>query len=432
MKRSFRLLVTALLVAAAPLVQAPSVRASALPEIPGTPLVGRSVTGSVGGAVVDEVYSVSLQEGVIVTVSLSGAQGAELGLYLFAPGATSILEDDPIALSAKPGAVQAVSVVTEVSGTYFLNVNGRNTSRAYGYTLTLVTQRDDTPPVFERALGAFASRSDNVCVYVKATDAVSGVQDLQVSASGDFTAAPWLEYRGTDWYCADLEMTEGAGLVYLRARNGVGGVSAVRSVSVLIDDTNPLVLSTDPAQDGLMLEPRGSVSWRLSEPIRLTEVGAEAVFAVSQLGMRIPGSVQLSTNRRRVIWTPSVSIRPGTTLLLSLRSVRDAAGNESGSSDSLIIERKRPVSLAVELLGRGEKAVRLGFDVSAVLAGKALELELRLNGDWSPFRSYEVVGGVDVVRIPLSEIGEADRFRLRWLGDETLAPAVSSGVRLTP
>lgn len=424
------LLLVALLTAAS--LAGPSAVRGAEADIPGTPLEGRSVAGAVGAAVVDEVYAISLPASVILTATLSGESGAELGLYLFAPGADSILTAAPLTQSAKPGGAQSVSWVTDQAGVYYLNVNGRNLNRRYGYTLTALTRQDTTPPLIDRADAALVSRSERTCVYVRASDSVSGVESIRISADPEFNGSEWESYNGADWYCTSLNVSEGLHDVYVQVKNGVRAVSAVRRVQVLIDNSAPTLVSTFPAPEGDLLEPRGEVSWRFDEPVRLLAPASETIFVVNQMGTRIAGSLRLSANQRRVIWTPTLSVPAGTTLLLNLRSVSDAAGNQAASLDSLVIQRRRAVSMRLSLLKRGPAALRFAYKTPAGLAGRSVSVEMRVGGRWAELKSIELVSSVDLLRLTRAELGDADRVRLSWLGDETFAPATTPGVRLAP
>ena len=426
-----RALLISLTLAVAAFAGPPAVRGAG-GDIPGVPLAGRSVAGAVGGAVVDEVYSVSLPANVLVTATLSGESGAELGLYLFAPGAVSILSAAPLTQSAKPGGAQSISWVTDVAGVYYLNVNGRNLNRRYSYTLTSLTRQDTTPPVIDRADGAPISRSERVCIYVRASDSISGVSLIRIAATPDFAGSEWESYQGADWYCAELAIGEGSREAFIQVQNGVYAMSAVRSVPVTIDDSPPVLLTTVPASEGDLLEPRGEIAWRFNEPVRLLGAGSESIFVVNQMGTRLAGSLRLSPNQRRVIWSPTQSVPAGTTLLLNLRSVRDAAGNETASLNSLVVQRRRGVALRLSLLRRGSNALRFEYQVSAALAGREMEIELRSAGQWYSVKTIELVSAFDQLRLTRAELGDADRIRLRWLGDETFTPAFSPGVSLAP
>ena len=401
-------------------------------DIPGVPLAGRSVAGAVGGAVVDEVYSISLPANVLFTATLSGESGAELGVYLFAPGAVSILSAAPLTQSAKPGGAQSISWVTDAAGVYYLNVNGRNLNRRYSYTLTALTRQDTTPPVIDRADGALVSRSERVCIFVRASDSISGVSFIRIAADAGFSGSEWEPYEGAEWYCAALILDEGPHEAFIQVKNGVYALSAVRSVPITIDDSPPVLLGTSPASEGDLLEPRGEIAWRFNEPVRLLGVGSESIFVVNQMGTRVAGSLRLSPNQRRVIWSPSQSVPAGTTLLLNLRPVRDAAGNETASLNSLVIQRRRAVLMRLSLLKRGTAALRFEYQTPAGLAGSSLLVEMRVLGRWVELKGIDLVSATDQLRLTRAELGDADRIRLRWLGDETFAPALSPGVSLTP
>ena len=398
-------------------------------DIPGTPLPAASVSSSVGGPTVDRVYAVEVKQGSVFIATLTGTPGSELGLYLFNPSATSVQTSVPIASSAKPGGTQGISVTLRVAGTYYLNVNGRNLDRAYGFTLNTVVRQDTTAPQITLADPVNPSRSESVCVRVAATDGLSGVTEAALALPGDAVAdAVWRRYGGSGRFCASLSLAEGQREVVLRVRNGAGLITSTGRLSVRIDDTAPQLVSSAPTS-GLLTSPRAPVTWTFNEPVRLVDPTATSVYAFDQSNQSITGSVSLSNSGLRLTWTPSGPIPVGSVVLVSVAPVRDLAGNVQEYVPTLVMERKRPTALALSVISRSATSVQLRLGISANLSGGVLLLERREEGVWVQLR--ELTPSSAVSRIRVNTEG-AERIRVRWEGDDTRAPGVSNVIRVTP
>ena len=398
-------------------------------DIPGIPLPSASVSSSVGGPTVDRVYAVEVKQGSVFIATLTGTPGAELGLYLFGPSATSVQTDVSIASSAKPGGTQGISLTLRVAGTYYLNVNGRNLDRAYGFTLTTVVRQDTTGPQIALADPVSPSRSENVCVRMTATDGLSGVTEASLALPGESVAdAVWGRYAGSGRYCADLPLAEGQREVVLRVRNGAGLITSTGRLSVRIDDTAPQLAASAPSS-GLLTAPRKPITWTFNEPVRLVESAATSVYAFDQSNRAIAGSVTLSSTGLKLTWTPAGPIPAGSVVLVSLGAVRDLAGNVQDAVPTLVMERKRPTTLALSVVSRSATAVQLRLSLSANLSGGVLLLERREGGAWVQLRELTPASAASQIRVSTEG---ADRIRVRWEGDDTRAPSVSNAIRVTP
>lgn len=396
-------------------------------DIPGIPLVRRVVEGEVGGADIDDVYSIGIPSGSVLVVTLRGDAGAELGLYVFDGGAASILVDQPVALSAKPGAVQVVSVPLVNGGAYYLNVNGRNLDRGYGYILSYSFARDTSPPVIDRLSLPVRARSSEVCAAFRATDNISGVMDIRIRDLTRGHESVWQPYSGEKSYCVPITGGDGQRFIDVLARNGVGLSTASERFIVNIDDTPPQLVSTKPSQAGVLLDPQGAVKWRFNEPVRLSEGRAGSVYAVDQGGRAVAGDAVRVGDGSVVQWTPSQRVVPGTMLLVSLVGVTDRAGNSLGLIDSLELFRKQRAGLTLSIESVRAKSLLLRYSVSTNLVEKEIFVEIREGGVWS----------VHSVLVPGSTLGSYrlargnwSAVRLRWAGDERIESTVSVSQRL--
>ena len=407
--------------------QAGGVAATDTQDIPGIQLSGRTVSGLVGGSVVDAVYEIVIAPGTLFVATLRGEVGAELGLYLFAPGSTSIQTDTPTGLSAKPGANQVISLAVEGGGRFYLNVNGRNTDRAFAYSLDISLTRDSTRPTIVTFLPTRVATSQNVCTTLKASDLISGVRLVQFVDVTFGDTIPWVGYRGAGQYCFAVRPGDGVRTLQAIVRNGVGLKSVPREWTMTIDDTQPTVQSFRPAQSAVLFASRPTISWTFSERIRPAGPGSAEVFAYNQLGVRLEGAVTLSTDRRTLRWKAAASVPPGSTLLIGLNGVSDLAGNASSPIDSIELFRKRTATIALRASSRGAERVRLAYTVSSALIGRELEAEIFANGLWQSWRSVTPTATSGTFTVP-GIVGSA--VRLRWLGDNEVAEVKSGRVSL--
>ena len=404
------------------LLPAKGVRAAAASDIPGTELNARTLVSAVGGTTVDEVYAVSVPAGSVLVATVRGEAGAELGLYLFATDSTSIFTALPLTQSAKPGGVQSLSATMEYGGTFYLNVNGRNSDRAYAYTLSVAIARDTTPPTFVTVSMPARARSMSVCAIVKGSDITSGVRSVRVRELANPGAAEWVEYRGAGSYCVSATGGSGEGIFDVAIRNGVGLTSAPRTFSVSFDDLAPTLVGSSPKQGSVLLKPRASVTWRFSEPVRLVGRLSENIFAVNQAGVRIAGSAVVVGDGSRIRWTPTANLPAGSILLVAIAGVRDRAGNEAQPIESLELFRKQPASIGLARSALGTRWARFEYAVSSNLIGQELLIETLVAGTWqvsSIMTSERASGGFRVER------SSGIAIRLRWAGDERVNQVTS-------
>ena len=396
-------------------------------EIPGLPLARTAVQGQVGGSIVDEVYQLAVPPGSVIVITIRGEAGAELGIYLFDAGAESILTDTPIAVSAKPGDRQVISHASSSGGTFYLDVNGRNLDRSYTYILTVTTNRDTSPPELLQFSLPTSARSSSVCATVKGRDGISGVREVGIRDATSERPTVWMPYRGLGSYCVAIEIGDGPRRIEARVRNGVGLSSSPKSLFVTIDDTAPSLSRPSPAQGGILYEPRGSVTWTFNEVVRMRETGAQSVYAVDQRGVALQGVAKIVGNGTKVVWTPNVKVPVGSALLIALTEITDVAGNPAPLLETLEIFRKQRAEIEIVSTAPTSKAVLVRFVTSANLLNKDLVIETYSEGGWGAWSALTAGSGTSSIRVPKSA-GSA--MRIRWAGDDRVAPIVSQKVLL--
>jgi hypothetical protein len=416
--RAFPLLLAVLLACA---TYAP-VRAAANPEIPGTPLPpSGQITSAVGGSVFDLVYAVDVPAASVLAISLRGEPGAELGLYLFGEGSTSILTALPLASSAKPGGVQSVSVRFIRASTVYINVNGRNSNRAYSFTLLASILRDETPPIIISAVSNSRSQSSEVCVAVRSSDPISGITGIKLTDELGGGDGEWVSFSGSAVHCTALAEGDGLRSLTLRTRNGVNLTSAAYRLTTIIDDTVPELISVSPTGN-LLLTARGAISWRFDSAITTIVPLESAVNIFNQAGRVINGTVTRSADRRSVTWTPLSNIPAGNVLLASLGAVRDAAGNMLDFTDTRVITRKNVTTLRITSLAATSKP-RIRISASSNLLGESVIIELRRGRGWVPLRTVTLTATTLSVTLN-ADAGSA--VRASFTGSDRLAPSASA------
>ena len=398
------------------------VHAADIAEIPGTPLPpSGQITSTVGGSVFDVVYAIEVPAASVLAISLRGEPGAELGLYVFGEGSTSILTALPLTSSAKPGGVQSVSVRFIRASTVYLNVNGRNTDRAYGFTLLASILRDETPPLIISAVSTKRSKSSRVCVAVRSADPISGITGIKLTDEFGGGDADWISFSGAAVHCTSMAAGDGPRALTVRTRNGVNLASAAFTLTTIIDDRVPDLIAVSPAGN-LLLAARGAISWRFDSAITTIVPLGGAVSVFSQEGRVIDGTVARSSNGRKITWTPARNIPAGNVLLASLGAVRDAAGNTLDFTDTRVITRKNSTSLRISLLSSSTKP-RIKVSAPVSMLGESIVIELKSGRGWTPLRTVTVTATTLSVTL---NVDAGSAVRASFMGSDRLAPSAST------
>ena len=395
-------------------------------QIPGVPLVANFARDSVGGAVVDRVYAITVTTGTVLVATVTGAPGAELGLYLFLPGSTSILTDEPLTSAALPGARQSLSASLREAGTYYLDVNGRNADAAYAFTLTVTMAVDVTPPQYVRISPPARARSAHVCFTVVAVDPLSGVSDIAIGADTDPDPA-WQPYVAARPTCVATARGDGSRTFTAVLRNGVGLQTRPISVTTVIDDTAPSLVRTTPRDAGSITTPRGAITWRFSEPVRTVLPLSDAIWVVNQSGVRLRGTSIFSADRTSLTFTPASAIPVGGLVQASLGEVVDVAGNVNDTIPSLSLFRRNATTLSATTVAKSATTLRVRIVASANLRNRSVAIERQVAGLWTNLKSLKLTSTVLSVNVPRAG---ATAVRFVWAGSDTLAPTKSKGLTL--
>lgn len=399
-------------------------------EIPGVLWGGAPQRSSVGGSVFDRVWRLELPVGRIAVIEVAGDAGAELGLYLFDDTAITLLSADPLKSSARPGGSQNI-VATLPTGTYYIDVNGRNTDAAYGFTISVSLVEDKTPPIATLRLKSGGLRISSVtpALQLQAYDSLSDVTVARMRLSGN----PWGEWvTAVKDVSVTLPAIEGDYVVEAQVKNGVNLTSETASLRLTLDLTPPVATSTSPTQRAVLTTSRPTFSYAFSEAIKGASWSQGFKLTRSD-GAAVPGTYAYNATKLTATFTPSSALIVGAAYVVRLDGVTDLAGNFVRSSataagvESWSFTYLRPVSITTAVASVPKvifgSSVRLRSEVNGVPAGSMLQLERRVEGGaWEFVTSAFVRAGV-VVAYDSPQSGYSYRFR--FLGDSTSAPAAS-------
>lgn len=389
-------------------------------EIPGVPLPSTLVIGEIGGPAVDLVYSLEVERGTSLLLTLRGSVGAELGLYVFGDEATSVLTDEPLASSAKPGANQSIAIQFFESTRIFININGRNLDRPYTFQLISSVVVDRTPPVVRVAAAVGVGRGSNVCARIEAFDRISGVQSVAVATEGSSATPNWRAYRGGGQYCADLALPEGKFTLEVLVRNAVGMITSVNAGVIRVDNQAPVVSLGQPLS-AVMLVSSGLIAFKVNEPFWFVGPRSAGVSVMTQTGEALTGTVKFSEDRTRVRWQPRSPVPVGTVLVAMLGQIRDAAGNLTTPSEPHIVTRKQRTSLDLALVRRTNTRIVLLATGSRNLIGSTVAVEVRNGRSWVFLKSIVLTSSRTQFGVAASDFRQV---RVVWQGSDLLHRSV--------
>ncbi len=416
----------------APALHAGVVRADSSSNIPGIPLPGSTVTGSLGGAIYDVVYRVVVPAGNVLLASMTGTAGTDFDLYVFDATAVDIYANPPVGLIGKstgPTSTESVSIQSVSGGTYYIDLAGFG--RTLGqYQLTVRVAADTTAPKVGLVLdgGAPATNDPVVTVTVVAEDDLSGVDAMQLSEDG---------VRWTDWspYSVIVLWTfpsgDGTKSFYARVRDRAGNVSSVAKGQIELDTVAPSILGVSPPAGAPTNGLQPTFSIRFSEPIRESTWLAGALRVSDPYGTRIFGSYSYDKATSTGSFVPGMPLVPGQAYTVALGDVTDLAGNPLPAvpawANTALASTDVTLTASPGLVARGG-AVTLDGRVGSI-AGAAVTLERAIGG--GPFAAevplLTATGGAFRT---IETILQNTSFRAVYAGSDTVGGATSPTVRV--
>jgi hypothetical protein len=386
-------------------------------EIPGTPIDPRyPINDTVGGNVVDRVYELKVTGPSLVLVGLNGETGSELGLYAFGSASTSVLTDNPLATSAKPGGQQFISLRFTQADVLYININGRNRDRAYSYSLSIRITRDTTPPRLEVTDFPSRTRSSSVCIKVRAIDSLSGIGDIAIWEQSN-SIPLWQPFRLGLPVCQSISAGNRRTNISVRVRNLIGIESRTVSFPITIDDKPPVITSISP-KSGFLLQALSSVRLDFDSRLKKSTITSDSVKVVDQFGSPVDGLINVSRDRKSIVWNNSDPTRAGTQLMMFIHKLEDRAGNLMAEIAPITFSRKRRTTLAVATR-ESQAGYERTINGSMNLRDQNVLVEYRSTREWLSLGRIKV--GSKIPQRWLQDL-QGEAVRIRFEGTELLAP----------
>jgi hypothetical protein len=225
--------------------------------------------------------------------------------------------------------------------------------------------------------GAAWTTSTSVTLTLSATDAISGVASMRLSADGT-TWSGWETYAASKSHA--LADPDGTKTVYAQFRDAAGNASSNVSDAIGLDRSGP---------SGTVIID-GGASWTTSASVTLTLSATDAASGVAQMRFSSDGSTwstweTCATSKSRVL-----AESDGTQTVYA--QFRDVAGNVSSTaSDTIILDRAAPsgtVSIDGGASWATSTSVTLTLSATDATSGVAT---MRLSADgtnWSTWETY--------------------------------------------
>lgn len=179
-------------------------------DVPGIPMDTPSVEGSLDVATdTDDVYSIYLTKGEKVTLSLSGNQGTDFDLYLYAPWTPTVQEGSGMLAFSEnvASSSEKIEFVVEESGTYYIDVYAYNGSGSYVLNA-------------ESGNGAGEYEDDSTALFYEgpwtsiSSTSHSGGTAKQLNTYGNFSLSftgneiEWIGFKGSNQGIANVYIDE--------------------------------------------------------------------------------------------------------------------------------------------------------------------------------------------------------------------------------
>lgn len=377
-----------------------------------TPIeVGRTI-GAVGGNTVDQVYRVKVPANALLIVELQGETGSELGLYLFASDAESVVEDTPFAQSAKPGGYQVLRIFFTEETDIIVNVNGRNIVRPYTYTLDVLTVIDRSAPIITKVNVPDAARSERLCVTMTIKDPQSGIRAIEVQV-GTPMYRQLFSRLDKGQVCASFVLEEGIYPLTILVTNRAGLVSSFTS-SVRIDNSPPQLVN-DPEKVNVVDPSRARITWRFNEKLRLLYPLDKTVRVFLSTGERVRGEAKLSPSRKQIEWIATKRLVKGSVLVASVTGLGDSVGNVLNTTSASAFVALAKSNITLNSVSCSTSTCKINLSLSRTLVGKSLGVYGSTARGWQLVKAFQLrttQGSLSFSR------AEMDTYAVKFIGDD--------------
>jgi hypothetical protein len=398
-------------------------------NIPGIPLPGNVVTGSLGGPVYDRVYSIDVPPSSVILASMTGTAGTDFDLYLFDSSASTVYQTQgQVTQSTGPTSTESISYPTPGGGRFYIDLNGASNVEGT-FRLAVSVLRDSTPPEASLKIngGAVATNSEIVTVVLIGTDDLSGVDKMELSSDGT-TWGDLVDYTPT--FLWGFPTGDGRKDLYARVFDRAGNVSATAHASIVLDTVAPQVAKRLPGPGGLAGGTRPTLSVQFDEAIQPASWTNNGLIVQRADNTVVAGTYAYDAASRTGTFVPAAPLTPGDQLTLSVGSIVDLAGNPVTPIGSWVIrvvsEHSITVAAAPGVVTSGGTARIVGRIDTPVLA--QMTLEASTGGSWT------TVGPVDTdeagnFSVPVTPL-ENTSYRVRVGTSQSEAGSVSASVRV--
>ncbi len=254
----------------------------------------------------------------------------------------------------------------------FMN-NVELTSTSVSDTILL----DTTAPSGTISINSGAAYTNNLTVMLtlSASDALSGVAQMQFSNNGSTFSAPVAYATSYAW---TLSGADGTKTVYVRYIDAAGNTSASFSDTIILDITAPT--GTIVINSGM--------DYTASTTVTLTLSASDALSGVSQMRFSNDGATWGTWRAYATSAAWTLSAGDGTKTVYV--QYRDIAGNDSGSfTDTIILDTTAPtgsVSINAGAAYTGSTAVTLTLSAADASSGV---VQMRFSNDGTAWTSWE-------------------------------------------
>ena len=399
-------------------------------NIPGVPLPGSVVTGRLGGAIYDRVYSIDVAPNRIILMSLTGDPGTDFDLYLFDSSATSVYGGaGQVAASTGSTSSESISYPARSGGRYYIDLSGFSEAEG-NFRLVVAIATDTTPPHADLQLnGRKAATTDpTVVVTLVATDDLAGVDEMQYSPDG----TTWLDWRPyTPTILWTFDAADGLKKLWARVRDRSGNISSPAIAGITVDTLAPTLVGREPDPGGTLSMADPTIRVQFNEPLDPDSWVRDGLVIQDTAGGRIPGELAWDPETNTGSFTLEGPTSGGATYTVTIGAVTDLAGNPLPPLGSWIVQVRRvhkvTIRAASSVVAHGA-TVRLSGTVDLPLTSSVVLERSLAGGAWNLLGPL-AVDATGAFATDVQALGNAT-YRARVVGSASESEIASSAVRV--
>ncbi len=318
-------------------------------EIPGVPAPPSPIVGMVDQFVdSDDVFSLDLSAGQVLTVSMAGTGDTDFDVFLFPPGSASVLLDSPVASSVGETYPEMFSYTATTTGTYYLDVLAWEGAGSYTLEYSIGTPPVNVAPV----LGAIGAKSVNELALLTFTaSATDGNGDTltfslgagapsgaSITSGGTFTWTP-SEAQGPGSHPITVNVTDGA-------------LTDSEAITVTVAEVNVAPVL------GAIGNKAATAGVPLTFTASATDTDLPANTKTFSLGAGAPAGASINPTTGAFSWTPAAAGSFSVTVIVSDGALTDT------ETITITVAVAPPVNVAPVLAPIGNKAATVGVPLT--------------------------------------------------------------------